>query len=404
MMAEPPVPAEPGRGAASSPEGPAQVPWRTILATIGTAAAAYVLWLLVQATRREITWLVVAGFFAVVLSPPVDFLVHRVRMRRTLAAFIVFIMGFAVIGGLLFLLISPIVSEVTKFVNQFPQLVKDAQAGRGPVGHLVQKYDLVTKAQQYAPKVQKYLSASGSQALTILRKIGNGVVSGLTILVLTFLLLSEGPALVGGAVGLFKPARQERLRRVGRNSSRAITGYMAGNILISLIAAAVTYVGLWIFGVPFRSVAAVWVGFADLIPLIGATLGALPTVGLAFLHSVTAGVGMIILYVVYQQFENHVLQVTIMARTVKLSPLTVLVSLLVGVQLFGLLGALLAIPAAGVIHVMAADLYHERQRLRAEAVVEDVATPAAGAGATPDGGNGHQPGPGEPVGEDLPVD
>jgi predicted PurR-regulated permease PerM len=257
-------------------------------------------------------------------------------------------------------------------------LVKDAQAGRGPVGHLVKKYDLVNKAQQYAPKVQKYLSSSGSQAVTILRKIGNGVVSALTILVLTFLMLVEGPRTLSSAVALFRPERQERLKRLGRDSSRAITGYMAGNLLISLVAALVTYAGLWAFGVPFREVAAVWVGFADLIPLIGATLGAVPTVGLAFLHSVPAGIGMIILYIVYQQFENHVLQVTIMARTVKLSPLAVLVSLLIGVQLFGLLGALLAIPAAGIVHVVSVDVYRERQRKKAQTALPEAGQPEPG--------------------------
>jgi len=113
------------------------------------------------------------------------------------------------------------------------------------------------------------------------------------------------------------------------------------------------------------------VAFADLIPLIGATLGAVPTVGLAFLHSVPAGIGMIIVYVVYQQFENHVLQVTIMARTVKLSPLAVLVSLLIGVQLFGLLGALLAIPAAGIMQVITTDLYRERQLTKSRAAADD---------------------------------
>ncbi|HEY2427771.1 MAG TPA: AI-2E family transporter, partial [Acidimicrobiales bacterium] len=217
---------------------------------------------------------------------------------------------------------------------------------------------------------------------------------------------------LAGAVSMIRHDRQARLKRLGNESALAITGYMAGNVLISLIASLVTYVGLWIFGVPFRGVAAVWVGFADLIPLIGATLGAVPTVGLAFLHSVTAGVGMIIIYVVYQQFENHVLQVTIMARTVKLSPLTVLVSLLVGVQLFGLLGALLAIPAAGIGHVIAVDVYRERQRARAEAAVDaapdhaptadDVSSEKAGAGAAVVGGTPDGPAtPGEPP-PDLP--
>jgi hypothetical protein len=171
---------------------------------------------------------------------------------------------------------------------------------------------------------------------------------------------------MAGGVGMLSPPTQPRLRRIGRDASKAITGYMFGNVLISVIAAIVTYCGLWAFGVPFRTVMAVWVGFADLIPLVGATLGAVPTILVALLHSPTAAIGMIILYVVYQQFENHVLQVGIMARTVRLSPLTVLVALIVGVQLAGLLGALLAIPIAAVIQVVVKDVYQDRQRAKAE--------------------------------------
>jgi predicted PurR-regulated permease PerM len=103
-----------------------------------------------------------------------------------------------------------------------------------------------------------------------------------------------------------------------------------------------------------------WVGFADLIPLVGATLGAIPTVGVAFLASPGKGIAAVIFYVVYQQLENHILQPTIMSRTVDLNPLAVLVSVLVGVQLFGILGALLAIPAAGILQVIARDLYNDR--------------------------------------------
>src|SRR5207302_2178909 len=128
-----------------------------------------------------------------------------------------------------------------------------------------------------------------------------------------------------------------------RDCARAITGYVFGNLLISVIAGVVTFVGLFAFGVPFRGELCLWVGFADLIPLVGATLGAVPTVAIAFLHSTTAGIGMIIVFVVYQQFENHVLQVVIMAKTVRINQLVVLVSVLVGVELAGFLGAPLAI-------------------------------------------------------------
>ncbi|GAC1593213.1 MAG: AI-2E family transporter [Acidimicrobiales bacterium] len=341
------------------------VPWRTIFGAIGAAALVYVGFHLLLDLQRIVTWIVVAGFFAIVLNPLVDFLVHRANLRRTLAAFVVFLLGIAVLGGLLYLLIRPIVTEVQRFANDFPRLVQDAQDGRGPVGHLVKRYDLVAKAKQYEPKVRSALQSSGGQAITIVQKVGNGAVATLTILVLTFLMLLEGPRTLAGGVGLLRADRQVRLRRVGHDSARAITGYMAGNVLISLIASLVTYVGLWIFGVPFRGVAALWVGFADLIPLVGATLGAVPTIALALTHSTTAGIGMLIIYVVYQQFENHVIQVAIMSRTVRLSPLAVLVALLAGVQLFGLLGALLAIPVAGIIQVVSKDIYQERQRRRA---------------------------------------
>src|SRR5256886_10412057 len=143
-----------------------------------------------------------------------------------------------------------------------------------------------------------------------------------------------------GGLNMLSPPTAERIQRVARDCARAITGYVAGNLLISVIAAFVTFVSLKILGVPFALVLAIWVAFADLIPLVGATLGAIPTILVALLHSTTAGIAMAIVYIVYQQFENHVLQVTIMARTVRLNPLVVLVSVLAGVELYGFLGAL----------------------------------------------------------------
>ena len=128
-----------------------------------------------------------------------------------------------------------------------------------------------------------------------------------------------------------------------------------------VIAGISTFIFLTIAGVPFAGVLALWVGFADLIPLVGATLGAIPTVLVAFLSSTTIGVATLIFYVIYQQFENHVLQVTIMSKTVALKPLIVLASVLFGVEIFGLLGALLAIPAAGIIKVVGTDIIAHRR-------------------------------------------
>ena len=149
--------------------------------------------------------------------------------------------------------------------------------------------------------------------------------------------------------------------RVAADCSRSVSGYVAGNLLISVIAGSVTFITLTILGVPFAAPLAVWVAIADLIPLVGATLGAIPAVTVAFIYSVPAGIITLIVYVLYQQFENHVLQVTIMSRTVALNPLLVLISVLIGVELLGIVGALVAIPAGGILQVIVRDIYHERK-------------------------------------------
>ena len=150
-------------------------------------------------------------------------------------------------------------------------------------------------------------------------------------------------------------------RRVGHDCAKTVTGYITGNLLISLICGLLTYAVLAIMGVPFAGLIALFVGLADLIPLIGATLGAIVGVLAAFTASVTAGIVVLIFFVVYQQLENHLLQPLIFARTVQLNPLTVLLAILIGVELAGILGALLAIPIAGILQIIARDIWDTRQ-------------------------------------------
>jgi len=346
------------------------VPVKTILATIGLVLATVVgLYLVVLLARVE-AWLIVAAFFAVVLNQPVEYLRRHLRLSRGLSTAIVYLVGIALVAGMLYAFIRPLVDQTQHFADNFPTYVADAKAGKGTVGHLVKKYNLDKKIDENKAKFQKWLSNAGGSAVTVARSVANGLVALLTILVLSVLMIIYGPDLLTSGLGALSPPRRHRVAAVARDCSRALTGYVMGNLLISVIAGVVTYIGLLAFGVPFRGVLALWVGFADLIPLVGATLGAIPTVGVAFLHSTTAGIGMLIVYIVYQQFENHVLQVVIMSRTVQINQLFVLVSVLIGVELFGFLGALLAIPAAGVIQVIARDLWdHRRGRLKDEVTI-----------------------------------
>lgn len=349
---------------------PRPVPVKTIMATIGLVMGTVVgLYIVVLLAKVE-AWLVVAAFVAVVVNQPVSFLSHRLHLRRGLSVLVVYLLGILAMSGMLYLFIRPLVEQVQHFADGFSGYVADAKAGKGEVGRLVKNYDLDKKYEENKTKIQEWAKSSGGGALGVARGVANGLLALVTILVLSVLMILYGPDLLSSGVGLLSPPKRDRLTAVANDCARAITGYVMGNLLISVIAAFVTFVSLWALGVPFRGVLALWVAFADLIPLVGATLGAIPAVGVAFLHSTTAGIVMLVVYIVYQQFENHVLQVVIMSKTVQINQLFVLVSVLVGVELFGFLGALLAIPAAGVIQVIVRDTWdHRRGRLKPEPTI-----------------------------------
>jgi predicted PurR-regulated permease PerM len=363
-------------------ERSSDVPWRVIFATIFAVLVVGASLLIVVKLTRIIGLLVVAGFFAVILGPAVHVLEVKAHIRRGLATGLVFLTGIALVAAMLYAFIRPIVDQTQKFIDDLPSYVDDAQHGRGTIGHLVKKYKIDDFVQRNQERYKKSLTSAGRQVPHYLGKVATGVVAMLTILVLSFLMVLEGPRIQRSSLNLIEPERRrERVRRVTTDCARAVTGYMFGNLLISVIAGVATFVALWIMHVPFKGVLGLWVAFADLIPLVGATLGAVPAVGVAFLHSVPAGIGTVIFFILYQQFENHVLQVTIMSRTVDLNPLTVLISVLCGVELFGILGALLAIPAAGIIQVVARDIYDERRgRLKQEPTIGAEEVPLSQAG------------------------
>jgi predicted PurR-regulated permease PerM len=364
------------------------IPWRIIFATIFAVLGVWLGLTLLRDLARIITWLVTAGFFAVILTPPVDFLVHRLRFRRAPATLLVFLTGLGLLSALLYTFIRPVVDEARDFGDNFPEYVADAKAGRGPLGELVQRYDLDQRIEQTQDRLRESVGELGRNSVDILRSVGNATAGGLTIFVLAFLMILQGPQMLSTGLNVLPPERRDRVRRVAIDCAHAITGYMAGNLLISVVAGTATFAFLAIVGVPFSGVLALWVAFADLIPLVGATLGAIPAVGVAFLHSTVAGVATLVFFVVYQQFENHVLQVTIMSRTVNLNPLAVLVSVLCGVELFGILGALLAIPVAGVIQVIVRDIYDERQgRLKPEPTIGPEEIPVSELAATEEAGS-----------------
>jgi predicted PurR-regulated permease PerM len=278
----------------------------------------------------------------------------------TLLALLVFI-GLAVAFG------YPLVNGITHLADELPSYVSQAQHGRGPIGHLVRKYHVQKWVRENAPKLVSFGKGLAQPALSVGKGAISLLISLLTIFILVLLLLIEGPKMRTGLLGLMSPERGERYTKIGREVNQSVIGYMLGNFLTSLIAGLVVFVTLLVLGVPFPFLWALWVALVDFLPMIGGALAGIPTVLFALGHSLTAGIVTLVVFLVYTQIENHVLNPVVMSRTVRVNPLLVLVSILVGASIGSWIGgvfgafvaALLAIPIAGAIQVLVREAWRE---------------------------------------------
>jgi len=341
-------------------------PIRTILVAdaviISTVLTAFLLWEL----RGLLLLVIVAAFIAVILDPAVA-LLEKTKLSRGISTLLIFLLGTLFVVGIIFLIAQPIYQAATHFVQQLPRLVNEAEHGRGKIGRFVVKYHIAHFVDTNAPKLESELHNLGKPALVVGKAVISGAVSFTTIVVMTLFILLEAPNLRKGTLSLFNRTHAARVSEIARKAAKSVSGFMLGNIITSIIAGGVVFLALFTLGVPFAEVLAVWVGLVDLLPLVGGLLAGVPTVFVAFLHSTGAGIITAAVFIAYQTIENHLLSPLVMAKTVRLNPLWVFLSVLVGGDLgnligsaFGaVLGAILAIPIAGAIQVIAKEL---RQR------------------------------------------
>jgi predicted PurR-regulated permease PerM len=326
-----------------------------------------VLALLAWRLRATILLLAVSVFIAVLLNPFVRMLCRR-GMRRVNAVFIVY--GVLVVLALAFgyLLFHPLVSSATRFAHDLPGIVREAQHGRGTVGHLVARLHLENWVRRNVPNLEAAIAKFSKPAFAIGKTVVSGIVGLVTIAFISFFVLLEGPRTYGAALGFMAEEHAARLRRITDAMAREVTGFMIGDFATSVIAGVVVLATLEVTHVPFAPLLAVWVGLVDFLPLVGGLLAGVPTVGLAFLHSTVAGIVTVVVFLIYQQIENHALYPLIVSRSVRLSPLWVLLAVLVGAETgnivgatFGAIaGAILAVPAAGSIQVAVRELFSGR--------------------------------------------
>ncbi|HWI21762.1 MAG TPA: AI-2E family transporter [Baekduia sp.] len=344
---------------------------RVIACVVLCAIALALLWTL----RKPIGWLLMAGFIAVALSGPMNAL-HRRGMPRGLAIAAVYIVLLLIPAGVVAIVVPPIVTQATQLAEDAPRYADDTEKfihNNKQLRELNDKYDLSTELQKQAKKLPEKIG----DAASVLGSIGLGLVNSIfalvNILILSVFLLASGRTWIDRLID-FRPAdERERLRRIADRVGDAVGGYVQGAMLVALIAGMQTYVVLAILGVPFRGPLAVMAGLASLVPLVGATIAAFLIAAVTlFTNFPVATVIWVVWAIVYQQLENNILQPQIQKRTIQVNPLIVLIAVLFGSTLLGIVGALVAIPAAASIQIIVREYFEFRRDTYGRVAHEDL--------------------------------
>jgi predicted PurR-regulated permease PerM len=332
---------------------------RTVLQVLAIVVLVGLVLLLVYNAWRVLTWILIAGVLAAALNPAVVALERR-GLRRGWAASVVFgtaLLGITAIG---YLVIPPLVSQVTDFVNAVPDFIDDLTAGRGPLGFLQDRYQIVDRIRAAIDErgVGGVLGLS-QPALDVVRSVVTAVAG-----IVTIVMLLEGPRTIAFLLGLLPEQARPRFERVGRDVYRSISGYATGNLAISVVAGTLATVVLFAVGSDYAIALGLVVAVLDLVPLAGATIAAIiASTVIAIETDWVRTLIVIAFFIAYQQFENQLLQPLVYGRTVQLSPLVVLCAVLIGAQLAGIFGALFAIPIAGSLLAVARELLDYRREV-----------------------------------------
>jgi predicted PurR-regulated permease PerM len=353
----------------------AQVSARAVAKVVLVAALVVGGLYLAYLIREVIGLFVIAAFFAIAIAPPVNWLDSR-GVPRWAAILLVYLAGAGSIFGIGLLIVPPLVSGVQDLSKNLPGYVDDLRHNK-TFRDYDNRYHITEKLTQQAQQLPSKLGDAAGTLRDVTVGVFNRFVQLFSILVMTFFLVKDGDRLLGFMERQLPPGRARRFRSIASDISDAISGYVFGNFVISVLAGLVTFATLEILDVPFAVPLAILFGFFDLIPLVGATLGGiLVGIVVAFVSFPVGLIVWVIVLILYQQVENNLVQPFVYGKAVQLHPLIVIVAILIGAALLGVLGALLAIPAAAALQAVVRDFWRFRQERGGGGPPEEPTEPA----------------------------
>jgi predicted PurR-regulated permease PerM len=340
------------------------------LVVIGFALAA----LLIYSARTALIIIGTAFFLAIALTPPVNRLAKILPGKsRVLGTAISYIVVILVLGTIIFLVIPPIVEQTARFIQNVPSLVNSATNQSTGISDFVKHYNL-------QPEVNKIFETMKNSATHVASGIGSFLISGIgsvlsvftasiLVIVLTFLMLVEGPIWMDRIWRVYRDKTQmERHRKIVRKMYKAVTNYVVGQLSVSTIAGIVAGIMVLILGVIFAiptnlamPVAALIFVFS-LIPLFGEMVGSLLVTLILLLNNVTAAIIFLVFFIIYQQIEANYISPKIQSKRNDLTVLTILVAVTIGIYMFGIVGGIISIPVAGCINVLVEDRFSKNKQ------------------------------------------
>jgi predicted PurR-regulated permease PerM len=318
--------------------------------------------------RTILLWVLIGVILAIALQPAVGWL-ERHRWNRILAALLISFAAIAVLIGVIIAVAYPVVFQADDFIRALPSILDNLFGTGGQLNFVETRFHILDRIAAVTPEeVTNVVLGNQDTVFSVVTKAASIVAATITILTIMVMMLIEGPRAWHSILDAMIEEERAWGERVGDNFLRSVGGYVRGNLAISVVAGVASYVVLKVMGVPYAETLAVLVAVLDVIPLVGATIGAVIVTIVGFaLGGVVDGIVLIVFFVLYQQFENNVLQNLVYSKTVALSPLVVFIAALIGAALGGIVGVLLAIPITSAGWVLAGDLIalrHDRTARR----------------------------------------
>lgn len=343
---------------------------RFLLVVTGFALAIF----MITKLSTALTILGISAFLALALNPPVSAIAGRLPGHsRVLATALSYVFVLAVIGVFIYIALPPIIDQTSKFIGELPKYVQDLSNRQGVLADLINRYDLQEQINQLVKGAQEQASGLaqgvGSSVINGISSVLTGFVTLITVLVLTFLMLIEGPAWIERMWGLYQSQRKlVRHQKLAIKMYKVVTSYVNGQVLVASIAAAagLSVLLALVFFFPNVPIGAVIpltgiLFLTDLIPMVGATIGAVIVVVTLLFNDLGAAVAFTVYFIIYQQIENNFIQPLVQSRTVALSALSIFVAIIIGISLLGIVGGIVAIPIAGCLRVILIDYLEHRR-------------------------------------------